>query len=207
MKFLKIILVIISVVMITACGPRLQQVKNYIPPVTELGLECLSEADVSNNLCHANNQSRFDVCYLEAEQRAFAILTTKEKEYTNALEEYIVAERFYELAYVDYEEQQRLVRRDGELAYVRCSGDVNLTRFNELPQCKKLIDEANRKARRLPAPAKPMQPIRPTYSTILAVLERECNSLKEDCAALYDQAYLACGGQIDVQTICVSNCN
>lgn len=207
MKFLKIIVILAGALLMTACGPRLQQVKNYIPPVTEFGLECLNKADMNKNQCEVDNQNRLAACHVEAEERAAVILAEQEKQYTIALEDYIDAERGYELAFADYEEQQRLLRRDGELAYIRCSKDVNMTRVNEFPQCKPFLDDANRKADRLIPPAAPIQPRRPSFNVIASGLKRECNSVKANCTALYDEAYVACGGQIDVQTICVANCN
>jgi len=207
MNYLKLIAVLLTAALVSACGPRLQQVKNYIPPVTGFGMECLNKADMSRNQCEVDNQSRLAACHVEAEEQANVLLAEQEKQYTYALEEYIDAERGYELAFADYEEQQRLLRRDGELAYVRCSKDVNMTRVNEFPQCKRLLDDANRKADRLVPPAAPAQPRRPSYDVIVSGLKRECNSVKVNCTALYDEAYLACGGQIDVQTICVANCD
>lgn len=203
----KVLLALATVALVSACGPRLQQVKNYIPPEGEQGLACLSQADRDRNQCEVDNQKRLSLCHAEAEQKASVTLAEQERDYGYALEEYIAAERGYELAYADYREQQRLIKRDGELAYVRCSGDVDLTQIDQFPQCKRELDNAERKANRLVPPDQPRQPTRPSYDDILAEYKRECKSVLENCGALYDQAYVSCGGQIDIQTICVANCN
>ena len=206
MKSNQLIFVLLSTIALSACVPRMQQVKNYIPPVTDFGMQCLEKADQSRNRCELANQKRIAECHSRAEQQATEILAVQEKQYTFALEDYIDAEKGYELAVADYEEQKRLLRNDGELAYVKCSNDVNLSRMAEFPRCKKMLDDAYRRANQLSAPRAPDRPRRPTYESIVAGLKRDCNSVKVNCGVLYDESYKACGGQIDYQSICVANC-
>ena len=207
MKQLNVLFILCCTFVLAACGPRMQQVKNYIPPVTDFGKECLETADRDRNSCEANNMNLIQECHSQAQLEAGDILEQQEREYTVALEDYIDAQKGYELLVIDFEEQQRLIRADGELAYVRCSKDVNMTRTSEFPECRKLLTEANKRANKLAPPVEPIRPRRPNFDAIYAGLKRQCNSVKTNCGALYDEAYVACGGQIEYQTICVANCD
>lgn len=207
MRIFHLLIIIILSQLISACGPRMQQVKNYIPPVTDFGKGCLERADRDRNRCELTNQDKMAQCYSDAQIESERILELQERDYTIALEDYIDAQSGYELLLADYEEQQRLIRADGELAYVRCSNDVNLTRMAEYPECRKLVTQANKRANRLAAPDAPIRPMRPSLQVILADLHRQCRSNQVDCGQLYDEAYVSCGGQIEYQSVCVANCD
>ncbi len=207
MRAINLLTIISMLYLISACGPRMQQVKNYIPPVTDFGKSCLERADRDRNSCEVTNQDNIAQCYSNAQIESERILELQERDYTVALEDYIDAQTGYELLLADYEEQQRLIRADGELAYVRCSNDVNMTRMAEYPECRKLVTQANKRANRLAAPDEPIRPVRPSLQSILSDLHRQCRSEAINCGQLYDEAYVSCGGQIEYQSICVANCD
>lgn len=198
---------LIAAVFITGCGPRLQQVKNYIPPATVAGVECLQQVDVDRQKCQTENSLRIEQCREAAHGEAEIIHQKRMEQYTTELENFIDAESEYEAAYAAYKEQQRLFIRDGQLAYIQCSNDTNMSRIDQFPQCKKHVTEAERRADDLAEPIAPVRPVRPSLEQIVFNLQRQCHQNQQPCDQYYDNAYVSCGGRINLETVCVANCN
>ena len=203
----RLLLSITALVILTACGPRLEQVTDYIPPTSQQGLACIQEAQVARQACQADNERRVNACFDDARQESYRQLALQEEQYTLDLEAYIDLQGEYEAARNGYNEQQRLILRDGELAYVRCSNDVNLAQVANFPQCKRHLDEAQKRAEQLLPPIAPIRPIRPTQEAIFNDLSRNCPQQTTNCTIGFDEAYISCGGRIERNTICVANCN
>ncbi|NNJ73380.1 MAG: hypothetical protein HKP09_09390, partial [Enterobacterales bacterium] len=154
----KVNFLLVATLLISACGPRLEQVTDYIPPITESGLACIQNAQAERQNCKAQNNQRVNACIESARQDSYRVLKDREQQYTIELETYIDLQNEFEAARKGYNEQQRLILRDGELAYVRCSNDVNMSQVNKFPECKRFLDEARARAEQLLAPIAPVRP-------------------------------------------------
>ena len=203
----QLILVLLILLLVTACGPRLEQVVDYIPPVTESGLACIQQAESQRQMCQQDNEQRVNACMEDARQQSYRELAIREEQYTADLETYIDLQDQFEKAKRAYNEQRRLVLRDGELAYIRCSNDVNLTQTANYPQCQRFLDEGRGRADQLLKPQPPLRPVRPQQEQIFRELSRNCSSVRTNCNTGYDQSYISCGGRIERSTVCVANCN
>lgn len=199
-------IILLLTLVITACGPRLEQVKNYVPPIGENGLACIQMAQTDRQSCNDNNTYLVRACNDKAERESYDALQTRERQYTAELEQFIDLQKDFNNARAAYNEQRRLIMRDGELAYIRCSNDINLAQLEQFPQCKRFFDEAEKKADRLLVPREPLSPVKPNHADILRELSRNCSSQTTDCNQNFDDAYISCGGQINFSTICVDNC-
>ena len=207
MNIFRVFCYLIVAIIISGCGPRLQQVKKYIPPATVAGVECLQQADLDRQKCQSENSLRIEQCREAAYGEAEIVHQQQMAQYTTDLENFIDAESDYEAAYAAYKEQQRLFIRDGQLAYIQCSNDTNMSHVDQFPQCKSHLDQAQRRANDLSEPLPPVRPARPSLEQIAFNLQRQCHQHQQPCDQYYDNAYVSCGGRINLETVCIANCN
>jgi len=203
----KTFVVIITVLLLTACGPKMKQVKEYIPPMTQQGVVCLNEAEQSRQTCINNNAQQMEQCVQQANVLADDELVIQERHYTRALEDYIDLEKEHEYLMADYEEQKRLIIRDGDLAYVQCSKDVEMVAISQFPECKKHLKQSKRRIKDLREPEAPYRPRPPNRNVIMSQFVKQCEQQQNNCSRLYDQLYVSCGGTINYDSVCIANCN
>ena len=194
-------------VLLTACGPRMQTVKDYYPPDSDAGMRCVQNATSEQSRCETNNQLRLNQCHRDAEVQGQMAFDDANREYTLLLERYIDDNEYYDEQVKEYQEQRRLLIRDGELAYIKCSRDVNMTAIDKHPKCKTYLDKGRRRADELLEPMQPTKPVAPSLGSITSRIKSACRSTQVNCASQFDQAYQACGGRIEARQVCVANCD
>jgi len=128
--------------LLTACGPRMSTVTDYIPPVTESGMHCVSKANQARGHCEENSRLVLEQCNEKAMVDAEQAFFYAKNQYTKQLEKYIRANEQYEHNYRHYKEQKHLLISAGELEYIRCSDDLKMEKIDQFPKCKKFIKKA-----------------------------------------------------------------
>jgi len=191
---------------ITACGPRMTTVTDYTPPVTDSGMRCVVAANQDRAACESANSIAIEQCSERASIDADHALNHAQKMYTKNLEQYIVDDERYEHNFIHYQEQKRLILRDGELAYIKCSDDVKMESVDQFPECKKFLKKAKKRAKKLYPPHSPDKPYPPNRNTIFNRFLSECNNQMINCEQAFNQSYRSCGGTITNRQVCVSNC-
>ncbi len=192
---------------ITACGPRITTVTDYTPPVTDSGMRCVATANQDSAACESANRLAIGQCSERAAIDADQAFNHAEKNYTKKLEQYIVEDERYEHKLLHFQEQTRLILRDGELAYIKCSDDVKLENIDQFPECKKFLKKSKKRAKKLYPPHSPVKPYPPNRNTIFNRFLSECNNQTMNCEQAFNQSYRSCGGTIINRQVCVSNCD
>ena len=192
---------------LSACGPVMRSVTDYDPPATEAGLQCVSRANESLDICKSENAIAFQQCSDQAAVDADKAYIAARDIYAENLEIYIYAQERYELKYQKYEHNQQLLISKGELDYIRCSKDVNMLELDKHPSCKPFLDEARKRADDVREPRRPAKPYAPNRVTIFNALRAECHVTQKNCAQIFDQSYRYCGGTISTRQVCVKNCD
>ena len=193
--------------LITACGPVMKSVTDYTPPLTDSGMRCIEKANEERDYCSALNQTHLQQCIERAAIDADRDYAHAKDLYTKGLEDHIRNLDIYEDLYADYEETKRLILRDGELEYVQCSGDVNLEKIKQFPQCETLLARSSKRAKDLDEPRSPIKPRAPNRANIFSRLKNICADKMTDCDFPYNQSYRACGGAITHRQVCIENCD
>lgn len=193
--------------MISACAPMMENITDYVPPNSELGMQCIEKANVGRNRCEAQQESERLKCVDGASGEAEYRFGEAERTYSHQLEDYINAEEQFDYDYEHYLEQKRLIIRDGELEYIQCSKDVNMDKIAQFPKCEKFLKTANKRAKKLRKPREPRKPRAPNLGRIYSRLVAQCNGRNNGCQQAFDQSYRSCGGIINVRQVCVSNCD
>lgn len=200
------IIILTTFALITACGPRMTTVTDYIPPVTDSGMRCVVVANQDRAACDNANSIAIEQCSEIATLDAEQAFNHAQKIYTKKLEQYIVDDELYEHKTLHYQEQKRLILRDGELAYIKCSDDVKMKNIEQFPECKKHLKKAKKRAKKLYPPHSPVKPYSPNRNTIFNRFLSECNNQMMNCEQAFNQSYRSCGGTITNRQVCVSNC-
>ncbi|PCJ49235.1 MAG: hypothetical protein COA74_06630 [Gammaproteobacteria bacterium] len=193
--------------LLSGCGPVMKNVTDYIPPTSDSGLECVARANDSRNTCQSDNVVAFQQCSEQASYDTEQHYAQAKDIYTEALERYIIDHEHYEIAYQEYEQQQQLLMSEGELDYIRCSKDINMTSINKFPACKKLLDAAIKRAKKLYEPNYPAKPYAPTRDRIFNRLRAKCKDTALNCDQIFNQSFRSCGGVITNRQVCISNCD
>ena len=191
---------------ITACGPRMTTVTDFTPPVTDSGMRCVVTANQDRAACENANSLAIEQCSERAGIDAEQAFNHAQKIYTKNLERYIVEDELYEHKLLQYQEQKRLILRDGELEYIKCSNDVKMEKVDQFPECKKFIKKAKKRAKKLYPPHSPVKPFPPSRNKIYNRFLSECNNHIVNCEQAFTQSYRSCGGTITNRQVCVSNC-
>ncbi len=193
--------------LLIACGPNMSTVTDYYPPASDSGLRCVSRANQDRDSCNDNNKKRLVQCQENAAYEAEEAYSEAKNTYTIALENYIWEDERYDRNYAHYEKQKQLLIQEGELQYIRCSDDVKMQQIKKFPTCEKLLKIALMKADKLHPPTAPERPYAPDKNLIYKRLKAKCNNLIINCEQNFNQAYIACGGNITNRQVCVSNCD
>jgi len=200
-------MVYFSAILLISCGPRMSTVTDYVPPSSTSGLDCIARANQDRSSCESDNASTFEQCKDNIAYETEEAYDLAQYEYTHQLEMYILADDKYEHDFAHYEEQKRLLIHDGELKYIRCSNDVKMQEIANYPQCKKFLDKAKKRSKKLRPPSIPVKPYAPSKENIYSRLLGKCRNINTDCEFLFNQAYRACGGTVTNRQVCVSNCD
>ena len=192
--------------LLPACGPRMQTVTDYMPPVTDSGMRCVARANQDRAACDSGNRIAMEQCTERAAVDADQAFNHAKNTYTKQLESYIRANEHYDHEYEHYLNQKNLLIRDGELDYIRCSDDVKMENVNQFPKCKKFLKKANKRADKLRQPRSPIKPYPPNRNAIFNRFRSSCNNADSNCELAFNQSYRSCGGTVSTRQVCVSNC-
>ncbi|MFT5452917.1 MAG: hypothetical protein ACI9N9_002415 [Enterobacterales bacterium] len=193
--------------LLSGCGPVMKTVTDYHPPTSDADVECVSRAHERRNVCQRDNAMAFQQCSDKAAVDTEQAYYQAKDIYTEELETYIITHERYERDYDNYEEQKQLLISEGELAYIRCSKDVDMLNVDKFPSCKKLIKEAKKRAKRLYRPISPAKPYAPNRNSIFNSLREQCKNTAMNCEQIFNQGFRSCGGSITTRQVCVSNCD
>lgn len=193
--------------LLSGCGPVMKTVTDYHPPTSDADVECVSRAYQRRSICQKNNAIAFQKCSDKAAADTDQAYAHAKDFYTKALETYIIAHERYEKDSDSYEEKKQLLIIEGELAYIRCSNDVNMTNIDKFPVCKKLIKETKKRTKKLYRPIMPAKPYAPNRNSIFNSLRAQCENTAMNCEQMFNQSFRSCGGSITTRQICVSNCD
>lgn len=204
-KILKAI-ILCSFIGLAACGPIMKTVTDYHPPESASGVLCISNANHDRDSCESINRREFQQCESAAAINADQAYAFAKNRYIQLLEDYIVHHQQHEEDYAHYVEQKRLLNRDGELEYIKCSNDVKMERVGQNPSCRRFLKQAQKRADRLHEPIEPIKPYAPNRNRMFHQYREECQHPKVNCEQAFDLSYRSCGGSIIYRQVCISNC-
>ena len=189
---MKYILLIASMLFLSACSPKYKVVKEYHPPkisqnATSTSI-CLGNCEVKRTACKRTCESAFTSCQVKAHRIANQRYAKKMQAYTAKLENYVdemqmnnFNMRFDYFGYPFYRPRY---------GYGPYGGYANsLFWYDPMPMY-----------RHVPKPHKP--------SLEQEKLKAETEFCDLDCACTqkFDDCYIGCGGEIASKKICIENC-
>ncbi|MHB1053397.1 MAG: hypothetical protein ACYCZT_10065 [Thiobacillus sp.] len=158
--------------------PQYQTQVRLISPTDAQGQACVHGCDAQKNLCQTDCQTRYQACLKEVEPQLEASYTEALKHYENELKQYAAALRHYEM----------------QLRFDWLNSFPYRHPYGWYP-------------RMMPSfPPLYLEPVMPTRESVRAQLQ--ASSCKADCGCLpaYDSCFVGCGGQRQVETLCIENC-
>lgn len=200
-KLFQTVTLIVLGLLITACGARYNLVKDYIPPNSVQGTQCLSKCSERNQICVDRCDAVHERCLQDARYSAEKNFPVAIDDYSLAMNEYSSALEIYYLKLDAYEKEKQRVSLELDHARIKC--ESNRERHRDWCETWK---QRKLDYKRLRAPAKPRKPVKPTLESEAKRLQQDCNNVCS-CGELYDNCYLSCGGRIVDRRICVSGCD
>lgn len=158
--------------------PQYQTHVRLIPPTDAQGQACVQDCGVQKNGCQTECKTRYQACLKEVEPQVEASYTEALKHYENELKQYAAALRHYEM----------------QLRFDWLNSFPYRHPYGWYPSMMPTF------------PPLYLEPVMPTRESVRAQLQ--ASSCKADCGCLpaYDSCFVGCGGQRQVETLCIENC-
>ena len=191
---MKSLLLLFSLLFLSACSPKYKIVKEYHPPVAAQSSDaqvCLGLCDSKRTACKSDCEAVFSSCQVKAHRIANQRYAKKMQQYTGQLENYVDAVQrdrfemqFYSMGYYGYP-----FYRPG-FAYGPYGGYANrLFWYDPIP-----VYNYTR------------QPRKPSLAQEKLKAEAEFCNLDCGCTQKFDDCYIGCGGKVLSKKLCIENC-
>lgn len=194
-------LVLIVALFISGCGPSYHLARDYVPPASAAGMQCLSDCSSRNHTCVRECNQTQSQCVSDARLVAQDNLAISMDGYNEDTHAYLVNMEIYNVKLEAWDTDRQRIDREVEIAQLKCERNPDVYHA----WCE-IWDQRKMEYQQLREPEKPVKPVRPTLASDTARLQRACNS-ECGCAGLYDKCYLGCGGQIVNRKVCTSGCD
>lgn len=189
--WLRHILLLFSLLALSACSPVYEVSYDYKPPTSKQGLQCLTQCDVARKQCDNKCQTAYQSCALASEKEAKSLMPGLMAAYEDSYDTWLFERRLY-------------------------LWDLDRYRFNRLHYTDRCVRGGTSKSSCYSSfygryGYEPyfhdFEPRRPSYARTLAeIKEKRCD--KEcGCEKSYRLCYTSCGGTVKTQKTCVKNCN
>lgn len=185
--------------LLTGCGPKYVVQKEYA--IGQGQEACVAQCQVRQESCVLGCQERLEACQAHASERA-------RDRFYEASKQFKQDEAHYQLQWRSY--------RENRIAYDYLASQLhNDYRFFTLT-CKDKKDAyACARAKELAVFQKnlvrqePLAPLTPLAPNLAQILEQEVAGCDKSCGCSegFDGCFVACGGSVVLQSICVERCN
>ncbi len=189
---MKYIVLIIGMLLFTACSPKYKIVKEYHPPKTTATTPqtsiCLGTCQTKRQACKSSCKSAFNTCKIKADQIAKERYTKQMQYYTQALERYVndVNIQMQFSAFDYYSDSFYLPYARGPFY-----GHANsLFWYDPMP----IYSYGPR-------------PQRPSLKQEIRKAQAEFCDLDCGCTQQFDDCYIGCGGEVTSKKVCIENCS
>ncbi len=195
---IKTIILILSILLISACAPRYKIIHDYIPPASNSGLNCLKHKCHKQNLhCQKQCQIQQLNCQIIQEQNAKRDYSQMLMVYYSELE---LFETRLDMFYRDqehYRHKKKRLEHKKKHAFEQCKIEKN--NCSEYKYFKKKLKKLN----------KPYKPNKPYIKTLQQTITEYQQSCADDCQCneYFNQCYVSCGGYVNTRKICIDYCD
>ncbi|MBF0264713.1 MAG: hypothetical protein HQL46_05525 [Gammaproteobacteria bacterium] len=197
--YIQFSIIILTVLSLFACSPQYKIVNEYIAPEANSGKLCVKQCYIENKSCNKKCDQKHNLCLAEKEKLARENFDQKLHEYHYSLED-------YELDIGHYYAEKRL--------YELQLDSLETKKQNALLKCKlKHIDKKDcyayknlkHDSKMMTEPFKPHKPHKPSLVNEITLYQDLC--VKDCfCSNVFSKCYIACGGKIISNKVCISNC-
>jgi len=189
---MKYLILVCSLLFLSACSPKYKVVKEYHPPKIAQSSEatiCTGLCESKRSACKQKCESAFSSCQVKAHRIAKQRYAAKMQAYTNQLENYVddmdarnFDMNFSYFGYYGY-----------PYYYPRYGGYANsLFWYDPMPY----YYHTNYRSK----------PQKPSLAQEKLKAEAEVCDLDCGCTQSFDSCYIGCGGQVVSKKICIENC-
>jgi len=193
---MKYIIVMFSMLLMTACSPKYKIVKEYHPPKIANSSEsaiCLGVCESAKKACLSQCEASFSSCKVKAHRIAKQRYAAKMQKYTQALENYVntIHDYRFERGFINFS-----YAGYGYPYYYnpRYYGYANsLFWYDPMPF---YVDSYL-----------PPKPKKPSLEREKLKAEAEFCDLDCGCAQKFDSCYIGCGGEVVHKKVCIENCS
>lgn len=185
----------------TACSPKYIIKTHYTLPTDAQGKACVQTCSNEQKVCQAHCNQKQNACLVTAKKSATDAFPALMYEYEGVLSAYYTEMDRYELVMRSWERELRNVDRDYHHYRNACQGkpknSYECRRAYELDGELRSIESSE--------PISPVRPIKPTLANEIKQAQKNCSN-ECGCIKSYDTCFVACGGKLDYEKICVENC-
>ncbi|WP_457625948.1 hypothetical protein [Persephonella sp.] len=183
---------------ILSCSPKYRIEKIYHPPTDR---ECVNKCQKEFEQCGNTCQKNYNDCLKESINKAKKIYSLIEKDYNLKLNKYYREYELYQKRLNDYKKEIQQLKDDYRFYEKICAKYKDKEACYKKEKIKKQIKyyQSNK-------PSPPVKPPEVSFENILKK-EREICSCDCGCKEIYDACYQSCGGRVEIQRICVENCD
>ncbi|HIO95357.1 MAG TPA: hypothetical protein EYG67_00870 [Campylobacterales bacterium] len=197
---MRMILLIATLLFITACSPRYEIKTHYTQPISSTGKICLSKCEQNRQGCQERCDQHYNQCLSKAESNAKQNMNSMLNEYDRNMNGYERDINRYSSEMDRWQLRQDRLKDDYSHFDARCKDrrdNYACNKANELDDDLSSMYSSK--------PEEPSRPYKPTLSTQIEKFQENC-SRKCNCVKGYDNCFVSCGGKLDYEKICVENC-
>ena len=192
-------IILLFILLLTACSPRYEIKANYIAPTDAQGKACLQNCLTQRKVCQIKCNAKQDECLIKARESAKESFPHTIKAYQEELREYEDELREYHLELDSWKRKIEFTNLDLKHYRDRCqqNNKYECNQANEVRDSLRHLEYDK--------PTKPQKPTRPTLASEIQDAQRVCNS-SCSCENEYNSCFSACGGTVRYERFCIENC-
>ncbi len=197
-----------ALAVLLGCGPRYEVRDVFVPPTSSTAQQCTRDCGQSRIDCRSVCRQAFSSCGQEAETEAQRSLATALEIYAAQLDAYDAQQRLYDREYAQYRSRKSALEKSYDHAKNRCyAGDQAACR--EKKQIKKERDNLRGDYYGFNGTLNetPQRPVKPTLAEETARIRADRCDADCSCQVDYKACYTGCGGRVESERYCVSNCD
>jgi len=189
---------VMSLLMLSACGPRYKLVDHFDAPLDPVAKQCVQSCNQETQSCSQECSKNHARCLDDARRKAQHAMPEQLDFYAVELDLYARDKRRYGLEMDELRETQQFLRRKIIHAEARC---IDRKKDKGCLVAEALSDRLYH----LSEPNKPSMPIKPSVRSLTDEYAAHCDS-NCGCQQQFKRCYVSCGGKARTEKVCVSNC-
>jgi hypothetical protein len=212
---MKYLLLLITLIILTACSPKYIIKTHYQHPLTKTGSECIKTCEYKRDRCQTSCNNRNNICLDKAKRDAKDNLPNLFADYDMDMVDYQHDMDRYRFELDRWDYQRNLLQREYRISSDGCARLKSIYKKNKSSKTEEKKNRLCKKNSQIKKrfyhyrddlkPTEPSKPIKPSLSHEIKKFQKNC-SQSCSCTKSYDSCFISCGGKLSYQKICVDNC-